>query len=116
MDAILTWTTPIASAMAGLFTLLAAIGVLRMPDLYSRLQAASKAATLGTSFALVACAMHFGSTVVVIRAMALILFLFLTVPLAAHLIARAGHMAGAPLEEGGIIDDAAEDYHRRPHD
>jgi len=104
------WIPLAASGMACLFVLLAAIGVLRLPDLYSRMQASSKAAILGTILALIGCAVHFDSAAVTIRAGALIFFLFLTVPLAAHLIGRAGHIAGARLEEGAIIDDAAKEY------
>lgn len=97
MDANVAWIPLATSGIACLFVLLAAIGVLRLPDLYSRMQASSKAATVGPIIALVGCAVHFGSPAVMIRVMALIFFLFLTVPLAAHLIGRAGHIAGAQL-------------------
>ena len=110
MDATVSWTPLIISGIACLFVLLAAIGVVRLPDLYSRMQASSKAATLGAILALIGCAVHFDSAAVTIRAAALIFFLFLTAPLAAHLIGRAGHIAGAQLEEGAIVDDAAKEY------
>ncbi len=103
----------IASGIACLFVCLAGVGVLRLPDVYSRLQASSKAATVGANVALIGCAVHFDSTDVTIRAVALIVFLFLTVPLAAHLIGRAGHIAGAQLEEGAIVDEAAKEYRDR---
>jgi multicomponent Na+:H+ antiporter subunit G len=103
----------IGSGIACVFVLLAAIGVVRLPDLYSRMQASSKAATVGAIAALIGCAVHFGSAAVAIRAVALIFFLFLTVPLAAHLIGRAGHIAGALLEDGAIVDDAAKEYRDR---
>ena len=103
----------ICSGISCVFALLAAVGVVRLPDLYSRMQASSKAATVGAIAALIGCAVHFGSAAVTIRAFALILFLFLTAPLAAHLIGRAGHLAGAQLEEGAIVDDAAKEYRDR---
>ena len=107
------WIPLATSGIACVFVLLAAIGVLRLPDLYSRMQASSKAATVGAIIALIGCAVHFGSPAVVIRVMALIFFLFLTVPLAAHLIGRAGHIAGAELEDGSIVDEAAKEYRDR---
>lgn len=107
------WIPLLTSGLACLFVLLASIGVVRLPDLYSRMQASSKAATLGAILALIGCVVHFDSADVAIRATALILFLFLTVPLAAHLIGRAGHIAGAQLEKGAIVDDAAKQYRDR---
>ncbi len=56
------------------FLLLAAIGVIRMPDLFSRMSAATKAATLGVSCLLLAAALHFGQLGVTTRALAAIAF------------------------------------------
>lgn len=95
------------------FVLLAAVGVLRMPDLFSRMQASSKAATLGTICTMLALVVHFGTLAVVIRVVVLTVFLFLTVPIAAHLIARAGYRSGAELEPDAVIDDAAEQHYLR---
>jgi multicomponent Na+:H+ antiporter subunit G len=91
-----------------LFVVLAAVGVLRMPDLFSRLQASSKAATLGVVCLLVAVAIHFGDSRIWFKASALGAFLFLTAPIAAHLIARAGFVTGAPLAEETAVNEAEE--------
>lgn len=91
-----------------LFVVLAAVGVLRMPDLFSRLQASSKAATLGVVCLLVAVAIHFGDSRIWFKASALGAFLFLTAPIAAHLIARAGFVTGAPLAEETTVNEAEE--------
>jgi multicomponent Na+:H+ antiporter subunit G len=90
------------------FVLLAALGILRMPDLFSRLQAASKAATLGVACLLLAVALHFGEGGPWIRAMVLALFLFLTAPIAAHLIARAGFVTGIRVADETVINEATE--------
>jgi multicomponent Na+:H+ antiporter subunit G len=90
------------------FISLAAIGVLRMPDVFSRLQAASKAATLGVACLVLAMALHFGTGSLWFRAGALIVFLFLTVPIAAHLIARAAFVTDAPLAAETVIDESRE--------
>jgi multicomponent Na+:H+ antiporter subunit G len=89
----------------GAFMLLAAIGILRMPDLFTRMQAATKAATLGAGCMLLAVAVHFGDLTIVSRAVLVIAFLFLTAPVAAHAIARAAYSINTPLWGGTIADE-----------
>lgn len=96
-------------AWAGaLFVVLSAVGLLRMPDLFSRLQASSKAPTLGIALFAVALALHLGGTGVWVRAAALVLILFVTAPIAAHLIARAGFVTGVRREPATVVDPDAE--------
>jgi multicomponent Na+:H+ antiporter subunit G len=92
------------------FVVLAAIGVLRMPDIFSRMQASSKAATLGAAFVALAVAFHFRSAEVAIRSVVLIGFLFITAPIAAHLLARTGYLTGVPLAEETVLDEAREHF------
>ena len=66
------------------FLLLAAIGIIRMPDLYSRIQAAAKAATLGAGCIVIALAIHFSDFGITVRAFLIVAFLFLTAPVAGH--------------------------------
>ena len=87
------------------FTLLAAIGVLRMPDVFMRMQVATKAATLGVACVALAAATHFGDLATTARALLIVLFLFLTAPVAAHTIGRAAYVAGAKLWDGTIVDE-----------
>ena len=87
-----------AAAGTGLI-LVAALGIVRMPDLLTRMHASSKAGTLGASLILIAVAITSPGTGVVMRVVLIILFLFLTAPLSAHLIARAGYRSGVPLSE-----------------
>jgi multicomponent Na+:H+ antiporter subunit G len=91
--------------IGGAFMLLAGVGVLRMPDLFMRMQAATKAATLGAGCMLLAVAVHFGELTVVARALLVIAFVLLTAPVAAHMIARAAYSVGTPLWEGTITDE-----------
>ena len=76
-----------------LFVGLAAIGTLRMPDIYSRLHAASKAATLGVACLGCALVLHFDEWAIGFRALAFRLVLFLTAPVSTHLIARPASVA-----------------------
>ena len=87
------------------FTVLAAVGILRMPDVFMRMQVATKAATLGVACVALAAAVHFGDLATTVRAVLIVLFLFLTAPVAAHTIGRAAYVAGAQLWEGTIVDE-----------
>ena len=72
------------------FGFVATVGLLRLPDLYSRLHAASKSDTLGSVLAIAGTATVLGVTTESMKMVFLLLFLFLTSPTAAHAIARAG--------------------------
>ena len=91
--------------VGALFMLLAAVGVLRMPDVFTRMQATSKAATLGVGCVMLAVVVHFGELAVTTRAAAVVLFTFLTAPIGAHMIGRAAYVAKTPLWERTTRDD-----------
>lgn len=90
-----------------LFMLLAGVGLVRLPDLYTRMSATSKAATLGASLVLLGAAVHFGTAVAAGRAVVIVAFLFLTAPVAAHAIGRAGYRRGSPRWAGTVADELA---------
>lgn len=86
------------------FIALAALGLLRMPDLYCRLHASSKAATLGIACLAIGVVVHFHDWNVGFRAIAFGLVLFLTAPISAHLIARAAFVTRTEVAEA-VVDD-----------
>ena len=94
--------------LGALFMLLAAVGLVRLPDLYLRMSATSKAATLGASLILLGATAHFGAAAVAGRAVVIVVFLFLTAPVAAHAIGRAGYRRKSPLWTGTIVDELEE--------
>lgn len=96
--------------IGAIFVLLGAIGVVRMPDLFTRMQPAAKATTLGISCTLLAVAVYFGRVEVTTRALAGIAFFFLTTPVTAHLIGRASYFVGTPLWEGTVMDQLRGKY------
>jgi multicomponent Na+:H+ antiporter subunit G len=98
------------------FMLLAGIGLLRMPDLFLRMSAATKASTLGTGFILLAAAVYFDDLGTTSRALATIVFIFLTAPIAAHRIGRAAYFDGVPLWKGTKRDDLSGHYNQRTHE
>jgi len=87
------------------FALAAAIGVLRLPDLYSRMHAASKAGAVGSGLLLLAAGIYSGEGAIFARAIAGIVFLLLTAPVAAHLLAKAAHATGHKLWDGSVRDE-----------
>lgn len=87
------------------FALLAGLGVVRLPDVYLRMHAATKAGTMGSGLILLAVAVHFGDWAVTLRVVATIFFLLLTAPLAAHVLGRAAYRTGVPLWSGSVVDE-----------
>ena len=92
------------------FMLVAAIGLLRLPDLYTRMHAVTKAGTLGIGLLLVSAAVSFGEISVSARALVAILFVFLTAPVSAHMIGRAGYLGTAALWEETAFDNWGAGY------
>lgn len=97
-----------------LFALLAAIGVLRMPDVFTRMQASTKAATLGLGCLLVGAALQFGDFGSVIRLLSIGAFILLTTPVSALVIARAAYLAEVPLWKGTVLDERSGGADRPP--
>ena len=94
----------------GAFSLISALGVLRLPDVLIRMHASSKAGTVGAGMILLAVAVLYGGGEIVARAIAAIFFLLLTVPVASHMIGRAAYVTGVKLWSGTVIDELRERY------
>lgn len=112
------WLTLICLFIGVGFTLLAAIGIIRMPDLFTRMSAVTQGTTFGAGFILVGSVIYFiEDTGVVIRVVSIIVFLLLTAPISAHMIGRAGYIdRKVQLWEGTKFDHlgSAEIYKTRP--
>jgi multicomponent Na+:H+ antiporter subunit G len=93
------------------FSLAAVIGLIRLPDLFSRMHAASKAGTMGSCVMLLALAVAAADPAIATRALAGVLFFMLTAPLSAHLLAKAAYSAGYRLWSGSVRDDMQQAYH-----
>lgn len=92
------------------FMVVAGLGVIRLPDLYMRVSAATKASTLGVGFSLLSLAVHFNEFGITSRALATIAFVMITAPVAAHLISRSAYAVGVRLWEGTIADELCGRY------
>lgn len=80
--------------VGALFVFIAALGVVRMPDLYTRMHAATKAGALGAGLLVAAMAVAMGDGGLTGRAVATVLFVVLTAPVAAHALGRAHYRSG----------------------
>lgn len=94
------------------FLLLGALGVVRMPDMYNRVQAGTKATTLGNLLT------HIGILIIeptwAPKILLITAFVLLTNPISSHALARALHRSGLPLAKGSVNDSLAEDLGKEP--
>ncbi|MFA9480179.1 monovalent cation/H(+) antiporter subunit G [Phycisphaerales bacterium AB-hyl4] len=104
----------ICMAIGLFFMLVGAIGTVRMPDAYNRLHAATKCSTLGLLGLLLAAVFHLGDVGVLVRAVLTMLFVFVSNPVGAHLLAKAALAVKTPQWDGTLSDEHAE--HATPAD
>ncbi|GGD27263.1 monovalent cation/H(+) antiporter subunit G [Flavobacterium orientale] len=105
----------ILTSFGAIFILLAGIGVLRMPDLYLRISVTTKAATLGIGLVLLSAGIYFNDSSITTRVLAIILFMFLTAPVGAHLIGRSSYFTGIQLWKKSLMDDLEGKYEKKTH-
>jgi len=91
--------------IGALFAISAGLGVLRFPDVYSRMHAASKAGTVGSGFILLALAITTPDVGVATRAITGFVFFLLTAPIAAHLLAKVAYETGVPMWDSSKMDE-----------
>lgn len=101
--------TALFLVVGAVFCLLSGIGMVRMPDLFCRLQASTKAGTLGVLLIALASMVYFGSSQAVIRGLLVVAFVFLTAPIAGHVIARASHRVGVGMSKRTTMDALRDD-------
>lgn len=90
------------------FYVLSTLGLIRMPDVYNRMQTATKSATLGSLGVIVGVGIwaidHVGSYAWLPKTLIIAIFLLLTNPISAHALIRAAYRSGIPLWEGSVVD------------
>lgn len=100
---------PALMVVGALFMGLAGLGILRMPDIYIRISTTTKAATLGSAFLLLGVGARFMQLDILVRALAIIVFLALTSPVSAHVIGRVAYHTGVPLWKHSRVDEYGGD-------
>ncbi len=86
-----------------------------MPDLFLRMSATTKASTLGLGTIMLGVIVYFEDLVAISHAIATILFVVISAPVAAHVIGRAAYFTGTPLWEGTVIDQLRGHYDMQSH-
>ena len=101
--------------IGSLFGFLSAIGVVRLPDVFTRMQATTKANTLGVGFIMLGLMLFFSELGATARALLIIAFIFITIPVGAHMLSRAAYFTKVPLWEGSVVDELEGKYDTEHH-
>ncbi len=94
------------------FLVLGAVGIVRMPDTYLRLHAASKSSTLGLIGLLLGAVFHLGTVDVTVKAIITLIFAAVATPIGSHLLAKAAMRVGPAMWEKTLRDEHVEDHAR----
>jgi len=94
-----------------ILSLISSLGFIRLPDVYNRSHAATKSITLGIMFILLSTFIYFWfvHNVISVRLLLGIIFVFLTAPVAGHMIVRSAYRSGTRLSDSSIKDDLGDD-------
>lgn len=95
------------------FSLLAAIGVIRFPDVYTRMHAATKAPAFGILLLQAGAAIYFNEPYAYVISFLVIVFIFLTAPVASHSISKIAHLINSGIWSKTSIDELAPDEENR---
>jgi multicomponent Na+:H+ antiporter subunit G len=98
------------------FAFIAALGVLRMPDFYMRMHAATKAGAFGALLLLLSAALYFGTLRAGITSALVIVFYYLTTPVAAQTLAESAYRRGIKLWDRSLTDRLKESGEIEPHE
>lgn len=105
----MSWVVAILMVLGAFFAFVAALGVLRFPDFYTRMHASTKAGAFGAALMLLACGIHFGTLRGIITSIVIIAFFYLTTPVAAQSIGQAAYRRGVTIWSKDGRDQLAED-------
>ena len=103
------WIASVCFLLGCALTLIAAIGVLRFPDLLTRMHAATKPQVLGLMFMMLGLAVSLGSNQLTWKLLLVVAFQFMTAPVAAHMVGRSGYRTGKVREDLLVVDELTED-------
>lgn len=86
------WIAAILLVLGALLMLIASIGIVRLPDIYLRMHAATKAPSLGVFLMVAGIVIYFMDFWLSVKGLLIILFIFMTTPVGAHMLSRVSHM------------------------
>ena len=96
-------------ALGVVFDVTGCIGLVRLPDVYNRIQASTKCVVLGTNIILLGCVIYIGTGAAIAKGVACIMFILITSATAAHALARAAHRSGVEMCDQSVVDHYADD-------
>lgn len=105
MEAFFTVLVALMIIIGAAFSLIAALGLVRFPDVYTRMHAASKAGTLGSGVVLIALGIYSDDIGTLSRSIAGVIFFLLTAPISAHLLAKASYAVGYRMSDLSVADE-----------
>ena len=95
-----------------LFDVSGCVGLVRLPDVYNRIQASTKCVVLGTALILLGAVIWLGTAAAIVKGLICILFILITSSTAAHALSRAAHRSSVRLWKGSVVDRYEEDLSR----
>ena len=107
------WFVSIFLLLGSVLVFLASLGLFRLPDLPTRMHATTKSSVLAVGLIMVAVGLFFFRTDVTVRVLAIIVFTFITAPIAAHAIGRSGYLSGISLWSETVKDDLKDYYNKK---
>lgn len=105
----------ILSTVGAIFILIASYGMLRMPDFFLRLTVTIKASSMGVGVILIGTSLYFMEFSTTTKVIAIIFFIIITAPVAAHMICRTAYITGVKMWEKSVLDDLQGKYHKSTH-
>ena len=100
-------------ALGLVFEVVGCLGLVRLPDFYCRMQAATKCVALGTMLIIAGAVLMAGTLSAMAKGGLCMTFLLLTSPTGSHALARAAYRSGTPLWQGSVVDQLADDAEGR---
>lgn len=100
--------------VGALFMLISSIGMLRLPDFYIRNSASTKAVVLGVLLVLLGVGIHYNDIMIFIEIFAILFFIFLIAPLAAHIVSRAAVITNVKFWDKTDTEKVKEYQQQRP--
>ena len=98
------WIAAVLLVLGGGMCLVAGLGIVRMPDVYNRMHAATKAGSLGVGLLAAAVMVAVPELDIIVKAALVAVFMIVTAPIGSHLIGRAAFRTGEPVARGTVID------------
>jgi multicomponent Na+:H+ antiporter subunit G len=95
--------------LGSFYMLIAALGIVKLKDVYMRMHAITKASSLSVLLLIVAVMVAFPSASTIISGLSILLFIILTAPIASHMMARVAHLLGIKPAPGCVSDELEED-------